>query len=116
MRKAILVAAGALAVLAAPSRAQERPADITRGDFTPNAREAVDKGLAWLANCQNPNGSWTNRVGYKLYEDYFGEENESVDVTAIACMAMVSAGNVPGRGKYGKPPYATQTESEQAHG
>jgi hypothetical protein len=41
-------------------------------------------------------------VGYKLYEDYFGEENESVDVTAISCMALVSAGNVPGRGKYGK--------------
>ncbi len=103
MKKAILIAAGALAVLAAPSGAQQdKPADITRGEFTPSAREAVDRGLAWLASRQNPNGSWTNKVGYKLYEEYFGEDNESVDVTAISCMALVSAGNVPGRGKYGK--------------
>ncbi len=103
MKKVLLIASAALTVLAAPSGAQqERPMDITRGDFTPSAREAVDRGLAWLASRQNANGSWTNRVGYKLYEEYFGEENESVDVTAISCMALVSAGNVPGRGKYGK--------------
>jgi hypothetical protein len=103
VRKAILVVAGAITALAAPSGAQDRPADVSRGnEFSANTREAVDRGLAWLAARQNPNGSWTNRVGYKLYEDYFGEENESVDVTAISCMALVSAGNVPGRGKYGK--------------
>lgn len=65
-------------------------------------REAVERGLACLALRQNANGSWTNRVGYKLYDDYFGEENESVDVTALACMALVAGGNVPGRGKYGR--------------
>ena len=76
--------------------------DTTGGEFDARTRERVEKGLAWLAARQNPNGSWTNRVGYKLYEDYFGEENDSIDVTAIAGMAMVSAGHVPGRGKYGK--------------
>jgi len=103
VKKAILVAAGALAVLALPSRAeQDRSVEVARGEFNPATRDAVDRALAWLASRQNPNGSWTNRVGYKLYEEYFGEENESVDVTAISCMALVSGGNVPGRGKYGK--------------
>jgi hypothetical protein len=69
--------------------------------FDAETRAAVDRGLAWLVAKQNPNGSWTNRVGYKLYDDYYGEENDSVDVTAIAGMALLAGGNVPGRGKYG---------------
>jgi hypothetical protein len=109
VRNAFLVVTGLLTAFAAssaaPSYASEAPQDRPSGkgaDFTPQAREAVDRGLAWLASRQNQNGSWTNRVGYKLYEDYFGEEHDSIDVTAISCMALVSAGNVPGRGKYGK--------------
>jgi hypothetical protein len=110
VRNVILVATGLLTALAASSAAPlEAPAPvpqervpINRSDFTPATREAVDRALAWLASRQNANGSWTNRVGYKLYEDYFGEENDSIDVTAIAGMAFVSAGHVPGRGKYGK--------------
>jgi hypothetical protein len=110
VRNIILLVTGALTALGAPSEApslpqqaapQERPS-INRSDFTPQAREAVERGLTWLASRQNPNGSWTNRVGYKLYEDYFGEEHDSIDVTAIACMAMVSAGHVPGRGRFGR--------------
>ena len=75
---------------------------VARVEFDERTRLAVDRGLAWLVSRQNANGSWTNKVGYKLYEDYYGEENESVDVTAIACMALVSGGSVPGRGKYGR--------------
>jgi len=103
LKKAFLVAAGVITALAAPSRAeQDRPGEIAHGEFNASVREGVDRGLAWIAAHQNANGSWTNRVGYKLYEEYFGEENESVDVTAISCMALVSGGHVPGRGKYGK--------------
>ncbi|HXG61057.1 MAG TPA: prenyltransferase/squalene oxidase repeat-containing protein [Planctomycetota bacterium] len=88
------------AVQSGPSAETVRRASTA--EFGPDAQAAVDRGLAWLASRQNPNGSWTNRVGYKLYDDYFGEENESVDVTALACMAFVSAGHVPGRGRYGR--------------
>jgi hypothetical protein len=87
---------------AAQDGAARGRSDVARAEFDPRVRTAVDRGLAWLAARQNANGSWTNRVGYKLYEEYFGEEHESVDVTAIACMALVSSGNVPGRGLYGK--------------
>ena len=80
----------------------EGGSQIFRNDFDARVRQAVDWGLAWLAARQNENGSYTNRVGYKLYDDYFGEENESVDVTALACMAFVSSGSVPGRGRYGR--------------
>lgn len=76
--------------------------DTTGGEFDARTRDRVEKGLAWLTSRQNPNGSWNNRVGYKLYDDYFGEDNESVDVTAIAGMALLAGGHVPGRGKYGK--------------
>ncbi len=71
-------------------------------DFGPEVRAAVDRGLAYLASRQTANGSWVNRVGYKLYDNYHGEENESVDVTALAGMAFVASGSVPGRGKYGR--------------
>jgi len=85
---------------------QDGPARA-RGDFDGETRRAVDRGLAWLASRQNADrnspdyGSWKNRVGYKLYDDYYGEDGASVDVTALACMAFVSAGHVPGRGKHG---------------
>lgn len=63
---------------------------------------AVEKGLAWLAKKQNENGSWTCRVGYKLNEDYIGEEYDNVAVAALGGMAFMAQGNVPGRGKYSK--------------
>ncbi len=94
----------ALVLLAGPARSQDRESspNIYKGAFDPSARAAVDRALSYLAARQNANGSWTNRVGYKLYDDYYGEEGDSTDVTALACMALVSAGNVPGRGRYGK--------------
>ncbi len=113
MRKAVFFATFLAALAGAPC-ARGGPLGFARGEqdrampvrpeigFDAPVRSAVDRGLAYLASRQTSNGSWINRVGYKLYEDYYGEEHESVDVTALACMAFVAGGNVPGRGKYGR--------------
>jgi squalene cyclase len=69
--------------------------------FPPRSHAAVEKGLTWLASHQNDDGSWTCKVGHKLYNQYEGEEGKHVGVTALACMAFLAAGNQPGRGPYG---------------
>ena len=99
------VAATMIVVLAGASAQQgrgDRPLGIYNTEFTRDVRQACDRGLAWLASRQNPNGSWNCKIGYKLYEDYHGEDGQDVGVTSLACMAFVGAGYTPGRGKYGK--------------
>lgn len=66
--------------------------------------DAIRKGLEWLASKQDPEGGWwTATVGYKLNDSYI-PENENVPhpgVTALAGMAFLAGGHVPGRGRYG---------------
>lgn len=102
-----------LALLAVPAMSQERRAASPSLPEPPQSavpldrlydaevRRACDRGLAWLASKQNPNGSWTCKIGYKLYEDYHGEDGQDVGVTALCGMAFVGAGHTPRRGRYG---------------
>lgn len=71
---------------------------------TADQKQAVDRGLHWLAANQNEDGSWTAKIGYKLNNDYnfTSERNGHVGVTALACMAFLAGGNLPGRGPYGE--------------
>lgn len=67
---------------------------------TPEHAAAVERGLAWLAGNQNPDGSWTAKIGYKLntgYE-YTRDGTGHVGVTALAGMAFLAGGHLPGRG------------------
>ncbi len=65
---------------------------------------AVKRGLTWLAEHQNENGSWTADVGYKLNHGYRATATGKghVGVTALAGMAYLAGGHFPGRGPYGK--------------
>ncbi len=62
-------------------------------DFvTPQVQDAVSKALSYLKRIQNPDGSWSGSS--------YGARHPAV--TALACMAMMAQGNLPGRGKFGK--------------
>jgi squalene cyclase len=66
-------------------------------------REAVERGLAYLAKEQQADGSWHAKVGYKLNEgyEYTASGRSHIGVTALAGMAFLAGGHLPGRGKYG---------------
>jgi len=76
----------ALLVCAGPAAADDA-ADMV----TPAVEKAVAKALSYLKRTQGPDGSWGSS-GYGRHPA----------ITALACMAMMAQGNVPGRGKYGR--------------
>lgn len=84
-----------LALLSQPLPAEEAGAapkgpDPSPKEVTPETQRAISRGLAFLARRQSKDGSWSDSA-YRRH----------VGITAIACMAMLSQGNLPGRGKYG---------------
>lgn len=80
--------------------------DFTRNNLlNPKAINAVERGLNYLANNQDPEtGAWLNDVGFKLNTSFrIDKENKPhVGITSLACMALMSSGNLPNRGRYGK--------------
>ncbi len=79
--------------LVTPAAADERPHWGTAADdialVTPRTKTAINKGLAFLARTQNPDGS-------------FGPTKYKIAVTAFAGMSFLAGGNTPGRGRYGE--------------
>lgn len=77
------------------------PADASV--LSPEGLEAAERGLRYLEFTQRPDGSWTGDVGYKLQDGYkYWNENAShPGVTALAGMAFLAGGYVPGRGPRG---------------
>jgi hypothetical protein len=74
------------AVKAADESARDHPPDFV--EITPQLRSSVELGLAYLAREQGNDGSY----------QYNGKH---VGITALACLAFMSDGNLPGRGVYG---------------
>jgi hypothetical protein len=70
---------------------------------TAQQARAVERGLEWLAANQNDDGSWTARIGYKLMTgyEYTAADRGHVGVSALAGMAFLAGGHLPGRGRYG---------------
>jgi hypothetical protein len=83
--------------LAAPTRGQPVkpvvPKDhpLTGNEYTPQSQQAVERGLEALARRQGADGS-------------FGGSGmgKHAGITALAALAFMQAGNLPGRGKYGQ--------------
>src|SRR5438445_3507014 len=59
--------------------------------ITPDCQQAIDAGLAFLAQNEHADGSF-GTGGYQ----------GNVAITSIGALAMMSGGHQPGRGKYGK--------------
>lgn len=60
-------------------------------EITPEMRQAIDRGLAYLAQVQAEDGSY----GAQRY-------GRNVGITALAGLAFMADGHLPGRGRYGE--------------
>lgn len=63
--------------------------NATPDEITPELDAAVARGLAYLATQQQPDGSFSG-----------GRFGRNVAITAVACLAFMGDGNLPGRGDY----------------
>jgi hypothetical protein len=100
MRRAFLTSIASLALLSStlaqpkpisPEGIAKQPNQVRGDEITPRQQEAVDKGLRWLAAHQQSDGAFGGEGG----------ANKHAGVTAMAGLAFMEAGNLPGRGKYG---------------
>jgi hypothetical protein len=73
-------------------------------DDDPEVKAAAEGALRWLARAQGPDGAWRQDLGHKAQEDYqvTRSARPHVGVTALALMAFLAGGHLPGRGPYGK--------------
>lgn len=111
-KNALLAAAiaGVLALAPFPARSDEPVADVvdTAGpqvkELSAQGVRAIARGLAWLADHQQEDGSYRADIGFKLNDGYQVEhlDRGHPGITALAGMAFLAGGNVPGRGRYGK--------------
>lgn len=58
----------------------------TFDEFTPESEAALERGLEWLAKNQGSEGNW---------------ESNDLGLVSMGTLAFLSAGHMPGRGKYG---------------
>jgi hypothetical protein len=72
--------------VAAPTRADNGAEFITA-----DTQGAIDRGLGHLAQAQGMDGSFADRAG-----------GTAAGITGLGGLALMAAGNQPGRGKYGK--------------
>ena len=122
MKKSLVVCSALVAVVAATGLGILTRADLaaasSKDPAPPNPvaakgeapdpnriREAVDRGLAYLASHQDKeSGGWKQDIGFKFNDRYEVtlENKPHVGVTSLALMAFISGGHIPGRGRYGE--------------
>ena len=88
--------------LASSQVIDEGPERVIDLELQEKSRLAVERGLQYLKRTQNTDGSWTDKIGRKVHYEYRGRMGKHVGVTALACIAFLAEGSLPGRGKYGE--------------
>lgn len=64
---------------------------VLADEITPELDESIDRGIAYLLTEQGEDGSFGS-----------GRFGKNVAVTAVACIALLADGNLPGRGEHAK--------------
>jgi hypothetical protein len=77
----LVVLALAVACALGPARADDKD------EITPASEAALERGLAWLAKNQGVEGSWGS---------------SDLGLVSMGALAFMSAGQAPGRGRYGR--------------
>lgn len=75
---------------------------VWRWRVTERLKRAVQRALRYLASNQQDDGSWKETIGRKTSNWYIGHYDKHIGVTALAAMAFMAWGYLPGRGKYGE--------------
>ncbi|MCE5276938.1 MAG: squalene--hopene cyclase [Planctomycetaceae bacterium] len=78
-----IVSAALALLLVLPAAAQ---AQSNAWEVTPESKAALERGIEWLARNQGAKGNW---------------DNENLGLVSMGLLAYLSAGHLPGRGKYG---------------
>ena len=84
-----LLVAAVTTLLVSPQTAVPQD-DLAKQMITPQAQEAIDNGLAYLARTQNEDGSFG-----------IGNWRGNVAVTSLCGLALMAGGNQANRGRYG---------------
>jgi hypothetical protein len=84
MLKTTLVAGVLLLLVCLAGRSARAEGDW---EITPQSEAALERGLAWLAQNQGPEGNW---------------ESNDLGLVSMGALAFLSDGHLPGRGKYGQ--------------
>jgi hypothetical protein len=82
------LAGGGMFLLGQDNLPEGHPA---RGMITPQAQEAIERGLEFLAAAQNQDGSFGTN-----------QHRGNVAITALCGLAFMAGGHQPGRGRYGR--------------
>jgi hypothetical protein len=84
---------GSIAIfLPTPNFGQDKLSILTPDEITAPAKQSIDKGLKWLIDHQNADGSWGCQKG----------EPPSVALTSLAALALMASGSTQDRGPYAK--------------
>lgn len=88
---AALMLASSVTISSSAQQQENRGAHPTDLEFTPQSRQVIESGLAWLAAHQAADGSFGSLSHYGAH----------VGITGLAGMAFMSEGSTPGRGRFG---------------
>jgi hypothetical protein len=76
----------------------EEPVRAAAFGIDAETRRAIDRALEYLYRGQNPDGSWSARVGRKVHNSYWGQTAPHIGATALAGMAFLASGAQPDQG------------------